>query len=232
MKSRIFIVFILTILLFQCKPNMSSGVRTIESPQIYQMAYPNGFDEAVSVVHMILVREGFTALSDNLYTRQEENEETGLSVQFEKGFSKTLFFYTGAIDNLEYIPMTKSEKENCDRLITRIKEKLAVIEISETSAAGLFSAKEPLKIHTFRLSDFTLKHFDGFSLFSCTIKNESRYQFLNLGITFHFQNTYGTVVETRQVVLNYLAPWQRRSIDFTLTAGGEITDFTVKTSVN
>lgn len=232
MKSRIFIVFILTILLFQCKPNMSGGVRTIASPQIDQMVYPNDYEEAASVIDMILVREGFSALSDNLYTRQSADEETGLSVQFEKGFSKTLFFYTGAIDNLEYIPMNKSEKAVCDSLIQKIREKLSVIEKSDDPQVARFSDRKPVKIHTFRLSDFSLKHFDEFSLFSCSIKNESRYQFLNLGITFQFQNAYGTVVETKQVVLNYLAPWQKKSIDLTLTVNQEITDFTIKTSVN
>ena len=128
--------------------------------------------------------------------------------------------------------MNRSEKERFDSLITKIRAKLSMIEKSDSPHVARFSDKKPIKIHTFRLYDFNLKHFDEFSLFSCSIKNESRYQFLNLGITFHFQNAYGTVVETKQVVLNYMAPWQKKSIDLTLTVNQEITDFTIKTSLN
>jgi len=230
MKRLYFIFFILPILLIQCKSNIDPSGRNLSSPRIYQIASSHDFNKAKAVIDMVLTEEGFAALSDTLYTKQ--TGETGLSVQFEKGFSKTLYFYMGAIDNFDYIPMSLAEKQYFDELVQYLRSKLSVAGENAEAREKLFSDKEPVIIHTFRFADFDLKPFNEFMLFSCTVKNESRYQFLNIGITFHFQNAYGTVVETKQIVLNYLAPWQKRDLNLTLSVNQNISDFFIRTSVN
>ncbi len=201
----------------------------IRSPEIFKITYTDDYSSAAAVITAILVSNDFHKIDDNMYTKISGS--TGISIKFEQGMSRTIYIYAGMIEDFEYIYMTSSEKTLIDEIIGEIRSRLnALPDRSPGSSHGLFGEKEPVRKKGLLFSDFSITQYDDFSTFNCMLSNRTKYQYLNLGITFTFYNKFGTIIETGDFVINYLAPWQKKKITLMITAKQPISDFDISTS--
>ena len=216
-------------LLFQCKSNVSGGIRNIKSPLVYQVVYKGGYAEAAALIEGLLDSRGFNHIDGDFYARLDGN--TGISFKFEKGMSRSIYVYAGVIRDFEYIRMTRDEKTKLDAMVVEIRKRVNTDPLHRDLLQGKnISKKGDILKKGLLFSSFSLTYYDEFTTFTCDLSNKTKYQYLNLGVTINFYNTYGTIIGTGQTVINYLAPWQKKKLTFMLNVNQNIRDFDISTS--
>ncbi len=215
------VVVIFSFVLCTCK-NTSSNPDEITV--VYQIACPVNINDSIVVVHDMLLKNDFIPVDTNFYLKSlNKKENSSISVKIERGMENNLYLYAGKLKGFTYVTMSNDDKKNIDGLIKDLHLQLAKTKSTKKD----FINNEEKTIEQFLFKSFSLRPYDNFTVFTCTVQNIGEGIYIAIEVKFNFYNKYNTILETKHVLIKALVPKEEYSIKLILNVNQQIEHYEI-----
>lgn len=208
-----------------CKKKGASNSDPNNSTLVYQLNCPAGANDALVLVHDILLKDEFQSVDTNFYLKAiNQKQNTSYSLKIEKGMENNLYVYAGKLKGFDYIPLSPEDKQFIDSILKKINIKL---ENTKTTGKRSYISKQDQVVEKFLFKNFSLHPYDNFTVFTCNVQNIYEGIYIAIEVTFNFYNKYNTILETKRVVIKALVPKQEYAVKLILNVNQPIEQFEI-----